>query len=348
MLKEQSIENKAFGEALQNAARSGLVKGIPASMDRALIDVNLEGVGESYAVWSLTDGRKSCMLRIPRVPLEQMPHPMEREFRIASKVPTSVGPRALYFEPDAENPLGTPYIVSEFTPGGTKREGDWHEEDFDVLVPTLVDLHSGPRWDVELQEKDIVPVDLVEGFRRARAWWTDNAPEIACSAEVVALGNRVDRFISARAWASENVESCAIHSDLCATNIVFDSQNQVKLIDWEWAENGDPAKDLAYVGGEAYCDPWYVPMSRAQVKRFVRNYLTARHPELSADALENEYRQLLARRDSWEAWERYTMGLHCMRRGRDENDAFYRSAAEQMHSRLEALLDREEGRLVGD
>ncbi|MFZ1381612.1 MAG: phosphotransferase [Scrofimicrobium sp.] len=339
MQPERLVTQPAFAETLKRSAEAGVLAGLPDSMDPSAISAKLEGTGESYAVWSLSDDDSSCMLRIPLRPLKEMPHPMDREFQVASCVSPDVGPRALYFEPDPGNPLGAPYIVSEFTPGGTKRERQWTQSDFDSLVPVIATLHSGPSWDLEGGAGDI---NLLNGFRQARSWWQENAPQTAAPDHVAALGDRAERFIESNQWASEGAQVCAIHSDLCATNIVFDGQDRPRLIDWEWAENGDPAKDLAYVGGEAYCDPWYVPMSRADVKRFVRSYVVQMHPELSSDELEDEYQRLLARRDSWEAWERYTMGLHCLKRGREENDGFYLSAGEQMHQRLQALLDREE------
>lgn len=339
MRPSTGVTQRAFAETLRRSAEDGLLAGLPSNMDLSSISVKLEGTGESYAVWSLTDGQRTYTLRIPLRPLDEMPHPMEREFQVASHISPSVGPRALYFEPDPGNPLGAPYIISEFTPGRTKRERQWAADDFDALVPVIVRLHSGPSWDLDGGDED---VNLLEGFRAARLWWQNNDPQTADSERVASLGDRVERFIESNEWACEGAYACPIHSDLCATNIVFDNEGHPRLIDWEWAENGDPAKDLAYVGGEAYCDPWYVPMSRAEVKRFVRNYATQMRPELSSDEVEREYERLLARRDSWEAWERYTMGLHCLRRGREENDGFYLNAGEQMHQRLQALLDRDE------
>lgn len=343
MTNERTPASPSYAQVIEGAARAGTLTGIPPSIDLDRATASLLGTGESYAVWSLSDGTHGCALRIPARPLDEMPHPMGREFQAASHIPASVGPRALAYEERTDNPLGVPYIVTELAPGVAKRQGSWTQQDFDRLVPVIADLHTKYQDEGSNAQHATTKYDLLGGFREARQWWEEAEPELSRSGSIATLGDAVERFIQERDWACQGVRTCFVHGDLCATNIVFGDEGEPRLIDWEWSQVGDPAKDLAYVGGEAYCDPWYMPMTREQVKRFVRQY-AALTPAASAEELEDEYQRLLARRDAWEAWERFTMGLHCMRRGRDDDSAFYREAGEAMHHRLRDLLQREQTR----
>lgn len=343
LVQELCVNGPVFGQRLVGALQDGLLPGIPLSSGNSNINVWEVGIGESYVVWAVSDGESTYAVRVPHHPLDQMHRTMAQEFQFASKVPAKVGLKALFFEPDAAGPLGVPYMVTEFSEGSTKTA--WSGRDFEALVPVLVELHSHRSWH---QESDVVDdsIDLLKGFREAWDWWRQSERELTESAAVMELRDRVDRFVAERQWACQGAQKCAIHSDLCATNVLFDPDDNPLLIDWEWAEDGDPAKDLAYVGGEAFLEPWYVPMTRSQVKQFVLEYVDKAFASLAPAQREDQYQRLLARRDSWEAWERYTMGLHCLRRGRDEDSEFYKSAGQQVHERLAGLLDREEAERV--
>ena len=107
-----------------------------------------------------------------------------------------------------------------------------------------------------------------------------------------------------------------------------------RFIDFEWAGPGDPAKDLALIGGRVVGGPWYAPMGRPEIAAFVTEYAgclrrlgaeaaqtgavsqarprSGHRPTWEADARTADPQRLLARRDAWELLDRLPNLLYCL------------------------------------
>lgn len=99
-----------------------------------------------------------------------------------------------------------------------------------------------------------------------------------------------------------------IHSDAVLPNILIDEQ-ELRYVDWEWAEFGDPARDLAYIGGRIGVEPWCWTLSPNEIAQMLEYY---------AGLAGVDYDLLSGRRDAWEVFERFTSGLYFMSE-RDSN-----------------------------
>lgn len=108
-----------------------------------------------------------------------------------------------------------------------------------------------------------------------------------------------------------------IHGDLIVGNIVTDD-DRMGFIDWEWAELGDVAQDLAYIGGAVYGGPDYVPMTDDLVAHFVDRYVAAMR---AAGKFSEDAATLNARRAGWEACERFLTMLHTTASSQDDGSA---------------------------
>lgn len=286
------------------------------------------GCGESYAVWRLEAGGVSLSARLPFRPPEQMPRPMAAEFAALRLVPEKVGTRGLALADDDHNPFGQRYLLTTWTPGRVKPVERWGATDFERLAVQLARLHALRRPQAGLVDQPITPdrvnqptviapnpvnqpvpaaPDLVADFDASLAWWRDHHPAALAQPEWSRLAQLTRRFVAARAEAGGRPRQFSlIHGDLEATNVVFAADDWPRLIDWEWAEYGDPARDLAYVGGRAAAGPWYVPMDQTQIVAFVTSYVRA----AAARGVDHDLDRLLARRDAWEAYNHFFCGLH--------------------------------------
>jgi aminoglycoside phosphotransferase (APT) family kinase protein len=109
-----------------------------------------------------------------------------------------------------------------------------------------------------------------------------------------------------------------------------------RFIDWEWVTIGDPAQDLAYVGGQVFADPWYVPLSPAALESFVATYCAIREIPHG-----RERTALSARRDAWEVQERFLSSLHFRSKvdaGLDTPQRMYRHAVARITAGLTEVL----------
>lgn len=294
--------------------------------------VTLLGRGESFTVWQARregDARPGLAVRVPHRPLHELPQSLAAEHDLLRRLPEDVGARPVALhEPTEQEPQA--YLVTTVVPGRVLPPGEWTEPLLASLAGQLARLHVlGCTDGLEPPASH----DLVATAHQARRWWVGHEPEHAVALEplwpaVLAHQERVQQ-------RAPEAETVLVHADACLTNVVVDAGHP-RLIDWEWAGPGDPARDLAYAGGRVHADPWYAALDDAQVRRQVEAYAEAR----AALGRPVDVEQLLVRRAGWLVNETYFVTPHLRRvaaRGGPGADRYARMA-DQLVDGLTAWL----------
>lgn len=321
----------ATGERLARSLRTGQLS--VAGTQTGDLDVALVGAGESYAAWLVRASEQRFLWRFPRREPQDMPHPMAQEFAALCQVPTEVGSQGIAMDDTTNNVLGRRYLVTTYVPGRVLGADQWTDEHLAAHARQMAALHrrvhAGPG---PVGERNDGRIDLLGQFDAGYQWWRGRHPQIADTPAMRELAAAVRAYLAQRAGVFDRDDLYSlIHGDLVATNIVIDDLGTPRFIDWEWAQVGDVARDLAYIGGEVYGGPWYVPMSRDQVESLVTAYLRHLPPaEQGQDRAD-----LLARRDAWEVYERFLSSLHFTRQAAALGpDSIYQAAVRTLHRTL--------------
>lgn len=362
---------------LRAAAEAGRIRGVPPGPVR----LRRLGAGESYAAWLLCSGNKERVVRIPRRPLDQLPRSMAAEFAALEQVPPDLGASAVAIAletgsggigddgPDGpggsggpDNPLGIPYMVTTYVPGRVLAPGDWRPEFAAPLAVQIARLHLALSTASGESALPGAPTQLPTASQEGEtllSWWREHHPRTLLDPRVVPLLDPWRRALGRFDHAFEGaLTHPLIHGDAVLTNIVFDAAGVPRLIDFEWAGPGDPAKDLALIGGAITGGPWYAPMERTEVTAFVSEYARCvqRLSEESAqtgavpqarsysgdpmvwrpDAHATDPQALLARRDAWELLDRLPNLLYCLSRA--EESPWHARWADDLSTGLSAAL----------
>jgi aminoglycoside phosphotransferase (APT) family kinase protein len=264
------------------------------------------GAGETYAAWRATAGDHDVVVRVVRRPVAEMPRPMATEFAMLRLVPDGLGSRPVLLDESPEL-LGRPFMVTTFVPGRVGGPADWTPELLTAHARGLARLH---------QERRPGSVLVADHFRDSLAWWRDHHPAIVD--QVAGLVPLVAAHVEPAPPAPRHT---FVHGDAVATNILIDDAGTPRYIDWEWADFGDPAQDLAYVGGVIAAPPWYVPLGQAELDHFLAAYQEV-HPDET----------LHERRTAWEICERFFASLHL------RTQPHHREAADRLTTAIERLV----------
>ncbi|MCS6711915.1 aminoglycoside phosphotransferase family protein [Brachybacterium sp. EF45031] len=336
----------AMGERILATWAEGSLLCAPPDDPRA--EVRLLGVGESSAAWELRPREQQTLIvRVPRDPaapaaprsaeaaaLTQLRH-------VGDIVPVAV---AVHDDP-ATSPLGVPVLVTTAQPGRILPPARWTPEHLRAHARTLARLHTVAmpgRGTLRLGPDPLAdvtpgPLPLLPEARAALEGQCRRAPEVITREGLAPL---VDAALAVVERVDELAGPCAefvvAHGDLCATNVVWESDAEAgalgarpRFIDLEWARADDPARDLEILAGPIHVDPWYLPGDkqtwRLLVEEYVRAGAQARgaqtpHPSDLAERCE----ELLLRMRGWEAYERTSMLLHVATR----------ASSDPMHARL--------------
>ena len=290
------------------------------------------GEGESYTAWRIGSGERTRVLRLPRRPPPEMPRPMEAEFEVLRRVPPELGTSAVALETGADNPLGTPYMVTTHVPGRPLRAADWNRRLATALAHQLARLHEALAAATALSAALVPSAD--EQGEELLTWWAEHHPETLTDPRVRALLPAWRRELTRLAPAFETVPTHPlIHGDAVATNVVLGPDGLPRLIDFEWSGPGDIAKDLALIGGRVTGGPWYLPMAPDDVTAFVTEY--SRYSRLAQDAGATDPQRLLERRDGYELLDRLGNLLYCLSR---PDETRYRRWGDELAHSLTARL----------
>ncbi|TLS44610.1 aminoglycoside phosphotransferase family protein [Streptomyces montanus] len=305
--------------------------------------VRLLGQGESYTAWRLdVDGTPPLVVRVTRRAPEDLPRPMSEEFAALALLPDGIGPSAVLLEQARDNPLGSPYMVCGYVPGRVLRPAEWNDGLLAAHARQMSRLHARAFdrcGDVGAPAADratyLSPTRL---FTAGLTWWSETFPHVIEDPEVSRLLPRVETFMAASEPAFRRLERFAlVHGDLVVPNILVDDAGTPRYVDWEWAEIGDPARDLAYIGGRVPAPPWYLPLDGTRIRRFLESYL--RHVPDTGETLDS----LETRRDAWEVYERFFSSLHFRTRRdtpEDRRTGLYSHAVAQLTAGLHHRLAR--------
>ncbi|PZT70347.1 hypothetical protein DN402_33495 [Streptomyces sp. SW4] len=145
-------------------------------------------------------------------------------------------------------------MVCGYVPGRVPQPAEWTESLLQAHARRLSTLHArafarcgGLRAPAAERSAALSLTDL---FDESLAWWRERFPGLLRDRETGALLPRVAAFVAAAEPAFRRLDRFAlVHGDLVVPNIVVDDAGTPRYVDWEWARIGDPAQDLAYIGG---------------------------------------------------------------------------------------------------
>ncbi|MDR1449907.1 MAG: aminoglycoside phosphotransferase family protein [Propionibacteriaceae bacterium] len=309
-LSELPADSPALGSLILRQIALGAVAAQGVSLADQVVSAVLAGVGNSFAVWRLQlRNGESLALRLTRRRIEDMPRPLKAEFAALELIPSDMGQRPLAMDESQANGLGHPWLLTNWAPGESKPPDKWNDANLTALSETLAKLHdlkyeghgpvSGP-WRSRLS--------ILEHFTTALNWWHANHPEVADQPQLAALGRAVLSWLQPFEVDFAALRRFSfVHGDLVAGNAVFDASERCSLIDWEWAQIGDPAIDLALVGGAIAAGPSYVPLTNTQTNLLTTAYADA-FGRKTGQAV--DVQALDRRRRAWEMCNRYATSLH--------------------------------------
>lgn len=278
------------------------------------ITVRPLGRGESFAAHLLRRGERELVLRIPHKPLDELPQSLEAEHEILGRVPAGLAaaPVAVH-QPTTEDLRA--WSVTTRVPGRVLPAADWADAELlSALAASLAHLHhAGDQAGLP----DPGRPDPVGAADLAHDWWRENEPG---SARVLAdLWPAVRRHQQLAAVAFDDVAPVLLHGDPAAANLLVDDDGTVRFVDWEWAQRGDPARDLAFIGGPITAEPWYAALDDDLLRDQTAHYLAERSRRSGAPS--EPVGPVLERRRAHLVHEVFFTAAHLHRTGEEERCA---------------------------
>lgn len=278
------------------------------------ITVRPLGRGESFAAHLLRRGERELVLRIPHKPLDELPQSLEAEHEILGRVPAGLAaaPVAVH-QPTTEDLRA--WSVTTRVPGRVLPAADWADAELlSALAASLAHLHhDGDQAGLP----DPGRPDPVGAADLAHDWWRENEQR---SARVLAdLWPAVRRHQQLAAVAFDDVAPVLLHGDPAAANLLVDDDGTVRFVDWEWAQRGDPARDLAFIGGPITAEPWYAALDDDLLRDQTAHYLAERSRRSGAPS--EPVGPVLERRRAHLVHEVFFTAAHLHRTGEEERCA---------------------------
>lgn len=210
---------------------------------------------------------------------------LQQEQAALQLVPPGIGPRAYVVDVSGRD-LAQPYSILEYLPGVIKAA--WSDADLLLHAHTLAQLHQRTfNQHGDLAQPSDSALDMLQRFDAAVRYWATREPAILALPHNQRLLPTLRDFIATHNQLFTSLRSFTlVHGDLHKLNIVF-SGAHIRYIDWESAQIGDPALDLAMIGWDV-ATAWQMELSSQRRERFLHAYLQQR-----ADPT------LITRRDVW-------------------------------------------------
>lgn len=279
-------------------------------------EISLEplGRGESFAAHLLHRGDEELVLRVPHKRLGELPQSLSAEHELLRRVPPGLAARPVAVqEPTPEDPVA--FAVTSRVPGRTLPAAAWDDEALlAALASSLAHLHhDGDRRGLALPGRP----DPVGDAELAHAWWREREPG---TARVLApLWPAVRRHQALTVPAFDRVSPVLLHGDPAAANLLVDDDGLVRFVDWEWAQVGDPARDLAFIGGQIAGEPWYAALTDSRLRAQAEHYLAQRTSR--GGATQERPELVLERRRAHLVHEAFFTAAHLHRTGEQERSA---------------------------
>ncbi|MFN8099525.1 MAG: aminoglycoside phosphotransferase family protein [Dermatophilaceae bacterium] len=261
-------------------------------------DTVLAGTGESYEAWRSGE----LLLRVARRPVGELPVATEVEYAALRLAPEGLAPHPIALGENEFDGLIYPWLAESVVPGHMLAPAAWTDGLRARLAADLARLHErtwpGPGSVPEADRLGPGRLDSGAEVEHVIDWW---APRLAAPER-----EAWEPFVAPmRAYGREmgplfaDLDTFAlVHGDTVLTNILV-HEGSPRLVDWEWARIGDPARDLAFAGGRVHADPWYASLSDAEIDTYLRAYADS--------GGRGDLASLRARRDFWLAAEAFAV-----------------------------------------
>lgn len=322
-------------------------RGVPAE---PAPHATLIGTGESYAAWLVVareladlrapEGPRRVVVRVPHRPGE-LPRPMSEEFAALVAAPEGLGPRPIHLSAPGDHvaaelggaPRGPAYMVVEHVPGQVRPPSAWTDDLLAAHARQLARLHEvtfAGHGEVTGTDRLEPRISMVGSGEANWQWWHEHHRELTSAPDVAALWPRVRALFAATEPEFARLEEFSLtHGDAAVPNILV-SGGVPRYVDWEWASIGDPARDLAFIGGEVWLDPWYLHLSHSRIESYLTAYVEA--------GGRGDPAALAARGRCWLVSEVFFVALHFRRRAAEASDEEYAERAATLLRRLGAAL----------
>lgn len=310
----------------------------------------LIGTGESYAAWLVIsrdladlrapEGPRSVVVRVPRHPAD-LPRPMSEEFAALIAAPDGIGPRPIHLAA-AGDPVaaelgseraGPAYMVVEHVPGHPRPAAAWTDELLAAHATQLARLHEvtfDGHGSVTATDRLEPHLSMVQSGETAWQWWSGHHPDLVAAPDVAGLWPRVEGLYARTEQEFERLDRFSlIHGDPALPNILV-SGGVPRYVDWEWAGIGDPARDLAFIGGSVWLEPWYLQLPADRRDSYLTAYVEA--------GGQGGKESLAARCWCWLVHETFFVALHFRRRAVQGAGAEYAERAATLLARLDDAL----------
>lgn len=314
--------------------------------ERPSPSATLIGTGESYAAWlvvsreaadlSSPEGPRRVVVRVPQR-VEDLPRPMAEEFAALLAAPEGVGPRPIHLAAPGDRPEedAAAYMVVEHVQGQVRPPSAWTDEVLAAHARQLARLHEvrfGGHGDVTATERLQPRLSILDGGDAGWQWWSEQHRELTAQRDVARLWPRVRAlFVATEPHVARLEEFSLIHGDPAVPNILV-SGGVPRYVDWEWAQIGDPARDLGFIGGAVWVEPWYLPLTPGRITRYLDAYVAAGGAGDPAS--------LAARAHAWLVNEVFFVALHLRRQvTRGHAQSAYAERAATLLARLDAVLE---------
>jgi aminoglycoside phosphotransferase (APT) family kinase protein len=189
-----------------------------------------------------------------------------REFNVMKLVPHNIGLTPLILD-TTKRYIPRTYSMFEYVDG--KSTFDWDKRKLKIHAQTMAKLHSKTYsyWQTTKvkHKKFSLYKQLLHNLKGYKKFNFNPALKNLIREFKQYIKNNDHYFLELKRFHF-------IHGDLCNDNILF-NRKSIHYIDWEWCGIKDNAEDLARLYFTKNMTPWYVGLSKKQVKYFIDEYL---------------------------------------------------------------------------